>query len=262
MRRRKRRRRLLYACVILLLLLLTASIYGLWQPAVRISRVQIFGADPSLASTAQEALKGSYAGVIPRDSILFYSANAIRSAITREQPDIAAISIFRNGFDGLTIRVNSRTPIAYWCPSAGSGMLLATSTIVNERCFVFDDSGRLYATSTAIQLVNSFVLYMPEVTGQIGAILPQADKLPEAFNFARQLATLGSPVISVSIPDTAVDDLLKSGTHIFYVLGHEQNAFTALMSAKDKLNLADGSLDYVDLRFDGKMYLKRKGGRE
>jgi len=141
-------------------------------------------------------------------------------------------------------------------------MLLATSTIVNERCFVFDDSGRLYATSTAVQLVNSFVLYMPQVTGQIGTILPQAEKLPEAFNFARQLSTLGTPVISVSISDTAVDDLLKSGTHIFYVLGHEQTAFTALVSAKDKLNLADGSLDYVDLRFDGKMYLKRTGGRE
>jgi len=262
MRRRKRRRRVLVAFVVLLIALCGAGLYGLWQPAVRISHVEIYGADPALATTAQDALYGSYLGVIPRDSILFYSANAIRSAITREQPDVAAISIFRSGFDGLTIRVNSRTPIAYWCPSAGSGMLLATSTIVNERCFVFDDSGRLYSTSTAIQLVNSFVLYMPEVTGQIGAILPQAEKLPDAFNFARQLSTLGSPVMSVSISGTAVDDLLKSGTHIFYVLGHEQNAFTALMSAKDKLNLADGSLDYVDLRFDGKIYLKRTGGRE
>jgi len=248
----------LVAFVVLIIVLCGASLYAIQQPAVRISRVQVFGADPALATTAQDAIRGSYLGIIPRDSILFYPADDVRSAIIARQPDIAAISIFRSGFDGLTIKVNSRTPIAYWCPSAGSGMLLATSTVVNERCFVFDDSGRIYATSTAVQLVNSFVLYMPQVTGQIGTILPQAEKLPDAFNFARQIATLGSPVISVSISDTAVDCTLASGTHIIYMLGHEQNAFTALVSAKDKLNLSDGSLDYVDLRFDGKVYLKKK----
>jgi hypothetical protein len=43
-----------------------------------------------------------------------------------------------------------------------------------------------------------------------------------------------------------------------YVLGSEQEAFTALVSAKDSLSLSDGSVDYVDLRFSGKVYVKRK----
>ena len=55
-----------------------------------------------------------------------------------------------------------------------------------------------------------------------------------------------------------VNDYLESGTRVTYVLGNEENAFTALASSKDTLNFSDGSLEYVDLRFDGKVYLKRK----
>ena len=58
------------------------------------------------------------------------------------------------------------------------------------------------------------------------------------------------------MPSTKSDLVL--GTRVTYVLGDEQNAFTALTSARDDLNLADGSLEYVDLRFDGKVYLKKK----
>ena len=50
---------------------------------------------------------------------------------------------------------------------------------------------------------------------------------------------------------------MTSGTRITYVLGDEQNAFAALSSAQSDFNLSDGSVDYVDLRFDGKMYLKK-----
>ncbi|MFZ2500984.1 MAG: hypothetical protein WAW90_03320, partial [Minisyncoccia bacterium] len=93
----------------------------------------------------------------------------------------------------------------------------------------------------------------------IGSTLPNADAFPSAFDFARQLTTLGSPASRVAFHDGEVDDYLVSGTRITYVLGNEQNAFTALVSAHKNFNLADGSIEYVDLRFDGKVYLKRKG---
>jgi hypothetical protein len=90
------------------------------------------------------------------------------------------------------------------------------------------------------------------------ATIAHAEKLSAAFDFARQLASLGSPVSSIVFRDDEVDEYLASGTRITYVLGYEQNAFTALKSARANLNLSDGSLLYVDLRFDGKVYLKRK----
>jgi hypothetical protein len=57
-----------------------------------------------------------------------------------------------------------------------------------------------------------------------------------------------------------VDLFIVSGTRITYVLGDEQNAFTLATAAFPQANLADGSVDYIDLRFtgSGRVYLKKK----
>ncbi len=115
--------------------------------------------------------------------------------------------------------------------------------------------------------LNPFTVYEPLDFGgsqaspgtPIGATLPQAAAFPAAFDFARQLVAFGSPVVSVVFRHNQEADLyLRSGTRITYVLGQEQDAYAALVSARADLNLADGSLEYVDLRFPGKVYLKKK----
>jgi hypothetical protein len=277
-RRWSRRRRVLIALCVLFLLLCAGIVYELDQSAVRISRVQIFGppsfgssgeasADQSFAELAQAAMQGNYFSIIPRDSIFFFPASRIRSAIIAAHPDIAAVSIFRNGLTGLSIKVNERVPVARWC---GSSPATSTSTPIfdTSSCYLFDANGFVYATTSmdsttspqTAQPVNSFTVYGSQANGNnlIGSTLPNAEELPAAFDFARQLTAFGSPVTVVVFRNDEVDDYLASGTRVTYVLGDEQNAFTALTSARDDLNLADGSLQYVDLRFDGKVYLKKK----
>src|SRR3989344_3267565 len=91
----------------------------------------------------------------------------------------------------------------------------------------------------------------------------QRARLSTPSDFARQLDTLGSPVTRVVLRGDEVDDYLVSGTRVTYVLAHEQEAFTALVSGRANFNLADGSIDYIDLRFDGKVYVKKVvGSRE
>lgn len=253
-RRRTRRRRLLISLVILFALLLAAALYGLHQSAVRVNHIQIFGADPSLATYATEAMQGSYLGVIPRDSIFFFPSASIRANILAADTNVAAVSIFRSGLDSLSIKVDTRTSIARWCG--------VTPTTAAGPCYSFDASGIIFApAATTTQTINPFTLYAPIMsssTDPLQAAISNADQLPATFDFARQLATLGSPVSSIYIHDGEVDDALVSGTRITYVLGDEQNAFTTLVSAQSDLNLSDGSIDYVDLRFDGKVYLKKK----
>lgn len=253
-RRRLRRRRALIALIILFIILCAGIVYELRQSAVRIARVEVYGADASLAAYAREAMRGSYLGIIPRDSIFFFPASSIRSAILADHPGIAAVSIFRNGLTGISIKPNVRAPVARWCG-------LAPTEGVEEYCYVFDASGYIFAAATSTETINSFALYAPlvgETLEPLRATIAQAEKIPTAFDFARQLDTLGSPVTRVVLRGDEVDDYLTSGTRITYVLGSEQNAFTALVSSRENMDLADGSLEYVDLRFDGKVYLKRK----
>ena len=233
-------------------------VYGLWQSSVRISRVQIFGSDDSLSAYTMQAMQGNYLGIIPRDSIFFFPEGHIRADLLAAHPEVAAVSVFRNGFTGLSIKTDNRVPIARWCGGE------IRSDLVSPKCYFFDAKGFIYmavntATGSSTPL-NSFMVYesFANESSPVGSTLPNTTDLPSAFDFARQLSTLGSPVISISFRNDEVDDYLASGTRITYVLGDEQNAFTALVSARANLNLADGSLEYVDVRFDGKVYSKKK----
>lgn len=262
-RRRLRRRRIFIASLFLLALIISASIYGLWRQSVRISRVTIYGADQSLAGLAAAEMAGSYFNIAPRDSTFLFPARRIRTSILQAHIDIAAVSIFRNGFTGLSIKLDYRVPIARWCG-------LAPSEGVAEYCYLFDANGFIFSaassgdggvrSATSSPTVNNFTLYAPlagEALEPLRASIAHAEKLPAVFDFARELTTRGSPVDSVVFRDDEVDLRLKSGTRVTYVLGHEQDAFTALASAKSNVDLADGSIEYVDLRFDGKVYVKK-----
>jgi hypothetical protein len=215
----------------------------------------MYGADQSYADTAYAAMQGSYLGIVPRSSTFFFPENRIRRDIIKEHPDVSAVSFFLNGFTKLSIKVSPRDAIARWCG-------LSPTEGVDEYCYVFDGNGLIFAAvGSSTPLVNSFKLYDPlegDGVEPLGAILAHANILPHVFDFARQLNTLGSPVIYTVIKGDEVNQYLKSGTRITYVLGNEQNAYTALVSSKENFNLADGSVEYIDLRFGGKVYVKKK----
>lgn len=252
-RRRTRHRMGLIFFLILLLLLLTATIYGLRHSAARISHIEVISVDASLSGYATSRMQGNYFGIIPRDSIFFFPEESIRADILSSHNDIVAVSILRNGFTGILIKADYRVPVARWCG-------ISKTIGVEEYCYFFDTDGLIYSAATTTQPINSFVVYnaLPVDDDPIGLTLPFAKDFPAIFDFARQLSTLGSQVVSVAIHDGEVDNRLASGTRVTYVLGREQVAFTALVSARNNFNLADGSVDYVDLRFDGKVYVKPK----
>ncbi len=259
-RRRSRRRFGRIAFFILLLLLLGAMLYGLRQPSVRISHIQISGTDVNLAHYATEAMEGMYLGLVPRNSFFFVPERRIRSAILADYLGFATVSIVRTDLTGISITVTERTAVARWCGSTPS----TSSSQAEGQCYVFDPNGFIFEiAATSTQTLNSFSLYAPiagNVQDPLRATLADADKLPAMFDFARRVDAFGSPVTTILIRNDEVDDYLSSGTRITYVLGNEQNAITALVSAEGNLNLSDGSLDYVDLRFDGKVYLKKVVG--
>ncbi len=260
-RRRRSRRRARILLVLLVLILLGALLWGFRQPAVRIARVDVVAGNPSLASYATSTMSGFYLfGLVPRDSFFFVPEDTMRHAILADHPDIAAVSISRESLTALSIRAIARTAVARWCGSAPPANM-ASSTSGTENCTVFDPNGFLFEPfSSTTPTLNPFAFYEPlaaSSTDALGRTLPSADQLPSAFDFARRVAVFGSPVVRVVVRGGEVDDYLGSGTRVTYVLGDEQNAITALVSASAGLNLADGSLEYVDLRFDGKVYLKK-----
>ncbi|MDO8623847.1 MAG: hypothetical protein Q7R54_00620 [bacterium] len=270
-RRRLRRRRVLALFCVLLAVLLGAFIWLTWQSSVRISHIEVSNADSRILALVQSKITGTYLGIIPRNSFFFIPEHAIRIAIIEADPGIQAVSISRTSVTSLTILLHERVPIARWCGSTSSPQAALIPTD-GEYCYLFDAVGFIYAASevsTSTQALNSFALYAPlmnDTLEPLRATLAHAKQLPDLFDFARKVSEFGSPVVTIMLRDDEVDLFLESGlsraesrgTRLTYVLGDEENAFSNLMSAKANLNLSDGSLLYVDLRFPGKVYLKRK----
>jgi hypothetical protein len=247
------------------LILLALIEWALWQPTLRVTQVSVVNGDDSLVEVAEAALSGSYLGILPHNSILFTSTSRVRKAVLAADKDIAAAAVTRTGLHSLQIRLIRRSPIARWCG-------LAPTPGVTPYCYVFDTNGYIFAalpdplgattTDPGIQTSNPFALYAPlagSSTDPLGATIQSAAALPRALDFARQVGLLGTPVDAIVMRDTEIDDLLVSGTRITYLKGDEESALTALTSAKGEFNLADGSVEYIDLRFPGKLYLKRVG---
>ena len=292
-RRRKRRRRAFIALCVLALLFLGALVYGLWQPGVRISHIEVYGVDASAVSIADGAMQGSYFGIIPRNSTFFPPTALIRTDILAAYPGVAAVSIFRNGFTGLSIKADPRTPLARWCGSVSASSspedapLKEVLPATNGDCYLFYPSGFVYATATEAfpfsgiassspasaglnpdQTLAPYVLFDPLASlavSPVGATLKDASQLSEVFDFARHVGLLGPPVGTIVIRGSEVDFFLATSTYgapaglrITYLLGDEQNALTALVSAKGQLDLSDPTLEYVDLRFSGRIYLKKR----
>lgn len=278
-RRKRGHYRVLVMHALLFCILFAATVYGLWQSPVRISRVVVYGGDQALAQVATAAIQGSYLGVIPRDSTFFLPEARIRSEIIAEHPDIAAVSIFRSGLTGISIKVSERVAVARWCGLAPletpaqvrlgvSDSLSLTGRAPDgghgseEYCYVFDASGYVFAVAaSSTQTLNSFRFYSPlegDTLEPLRATLANVTKLPAIFDFARKLATFNAPVTMIVVRGDEVDMYVKSGTRVTYVLSNEQYAVTALVSGRKSINLANGSLEYVDLRFEGKVYLKKK----
>lgn len=244
-------------------------VYLLWLPEVRITSVKAagFGDAGALESIAAEELKGTYGGILPKDSFFFYPERAIRAAILKRYPAVSAVSVSRTGFDAIALRASERVAAFWWC---GVPENLSART---GNCYEADVEGLVFAPA-AERAAEEATSSAPNDTLRVYAELDAADagdsyplrarvlgagSLPDILRFARAIKSLGVPIASIAIRGDEADLFVPPSTRITYVVGHEQTAASSAEAAFKGLNLVDGSLVYVDLRFDGKVYIKRKG---
>jgi hypothetical protein len=263
-RRRAARRRVLIIFGIIALAAVGAVIYVLWRPQIRVAHVEAAGAHAEdLRGIAEKVISGSYYFLVPRNSILFVPKESIRAEILKTYPDIDAVSVSRTGLDSIFINASARVSAFTWC---GESIERADAT-----CYEADADGLIFApipapngaTGTTTDL-SSFTLrlYAPlrdATDTPVRATIANPATVPDALRFVRAMQQLGADVTALELRTDEGDVITSGGTRITYVLGHEQEAANLAASTFPSINVNDGSLQYVDLRFDGKVYYKKKG---
>lgn len=255
-RRKKTQKAFFVVLGILMLVLVAAFFYVVWLPAFRIASVTAAGPHAEEAKlSAERTLQGTYAFVLPRNSLFFIPESDIRTRILAEHPDIEAVSISAAGLTVLSLTTLPRAEAFVWC---GAERELSDGT-----CYSANAEGLIFAPLSPESASTSQALRVyASIEGQEGetpvkARIGYASRIPEALRFIKAMQTLGANVVSVSLRADEADLYTDAGTRITYVLGREQEAAGIAASVFPQLSLNDGSVSYVDLRFSGKAYFKR-----
>lgn len=258
-RRQEARSQSLTFSLIVLLILCGALVYALWQPAVRISTVTADGlvAEEEITRTVTQELTGSVYALIPRNSFFFYPEKDIRTTLLDAYPQLSSVSLIRDSFTTLRVVGEMRSPAFLWC---------GESSEITSACYHSDTNGFLYEQSQDVSSTTPlFIIYgeldMASSTDgtPIRARVNGYTYVPQILSFRQALESFGTPIPSATIRGDEVDLHTEGGTRITYVLGKEAGALADARATFGSLNLMDGSLAYVDLRFPGKVYLKRVG---
>ncbi len=279
--RRRARRRLSLILSIFLFIFIAAAFAALWSSPFRIQNVQAAGPDATgVQSTTLSALNGTLDYVLPRDSIFFFPESAVRSQILNQYPDISAITISRISFDTLAIASIPRESAFLWCGeayasptaaplvslTASSTAITTTSTVTAPApspCYDTDSQGDIFAldtsaTSDTLRVYDSLASTTGTTASVLGQHVADANMIPNALSFVKEIKSLDVPIVALVIRDDNEADLYaQSGTRITYVLGTEETSSQLAVSAFPSLDLNDGTLQYVDLRFPGKVYFRK-----
>lgn len=256
--RRKREQRIFLAIALAITaLLLAAAVWLIWQPFVRVSSVEASGVDAeAIQAIATEELWGTYFFVLPRNSIFFYPEGEIRARILEARPAVAAVSVSRASFTSLSVKGIERTAALRWCGIRASEPSM---------CYEADAEGFLFRESPVAQGEEELIVYAqteaeaPDDGTPLRAHVVGAADLPDILRFVKAVRLLGVSVVSVEIRGDEADLYAKSGTRITYIIGKEEQAAALAASAFPSLDFVSGLLEYVDLRFEGKAYIKRHG---
>ena len=159
------------------------------------------------------------------------------------------------------MKTSSLTNAFVWCGESPA--------LPAESCYDADAEGLIFAahplsvaSSTATSTDNELLVYGPlEAAGEspIRAHVTYASALPGALKFIKAMRGLGADIRSVTLRGDEVDLHTEAGTRITYVIGKEGEAAILAATSFPTLKLNDGSIEYIDLRFQNKVYLKRKG---
>lgn len=249
--RRKQRSVLLGIIFALLIIGIGIMIWVLWQPWTRIHSVEIHG-DGVFTSLSEvqtvvlEQVKGR-AGIIPRDSAVFFSYSRIRTAIRSAFPAISEVSFSRDFSRTLTVNVKEYVPFGTWC---------GVSRDYASSCFLFDATGFIFSpTSEAPALVWFGPLRNDDEPLRNRIFTDGA--ISHVSTLLLRLTDAGIPVSHITFrsPDE-VDFFIEGQGRLTYIVGDEATV------GDSALFLLTGELkgvvfEYLDLRFGRKVYIKK-----
>lgn len=226
-----------------------------WQPYVRISEIGVQGTEiisPDQVTANVAATLSGKTLLFPKDSIALYSSRTIEDNLKQAFPALKEARTSRASLTSITVSVTERTRAFTWCGESHAS---------TSPCFIGDVQGFLFKTSDAS------ARSLPQVYG------PLAEKKEPLRNYVYRAGSVESVLaldrtleeggIEITytemLPEDEVHLTLASGPVVYYVLGRESHIAQTLPTLLEEVTKGDAApIEYIDMRFGNRVYVKRR----
>lgn len=264
-------------------LLGAAAYFLIWSPWLWVKRIEITGAKnvtPSkIEKIVQDNLDKKFWQIIPQKSIILISHSKIGQEILERFPEIKQVNIIRQMSNvtaraglALAIKVIERQSIGIWCKieqqetaTSSPSAMLADKVSEIDKCFYIDQEGVIYKEVPLISgnlVLNIYsakdesVSLREQVTSPeiIDFILALRKELPQ-IKTATGLWLKTDSFEIVSNEDVRAE--ISQGWQIYFNPSYSVNSqLKALTMVLEEEIKEASSLEYIDLRIEGRVYYR------
>ncbi|MFC1732907.1 cell division protein FtsQ/DivIB [candidate division KSB1 bacterium] len=250
--------------VAVVIIVVGITTWFLHRPSLQIREIVVHGnsviSDSDLKKVTEEALIGKYFYLFPHTNTFIYPEKKIEASILTSFKQIESIDIVRTNFQTLAMEVEEQKPYALWCLQD-----ILEDGEVQDICYFLNREGLVYS-------------YAPNFTGNVFfrfyGDLDDGDpigkyylKVNNGFNKTSLLidSMTDLDIVPIELHPLGDDDMelyIDDGSKILFT--REQPSSEVLDNLKVVLKSETfkdenkGDVEYVDLRFGNKVFLKVK----
>lgn len=237
--------------------LLAGAIYLVRAPLLRVTEIRVDGtrvvSAAAIEAVVREELRGNEWLVVPRDNLLFISAERIRERVGREFGVIAEAAVEREFPQRLGVRVRERVLWGMVCdapPREGAA----------GRCFYLDRSGATYEEVSGASGWLVPVIYLGRAVPEGPDAVPSS--LIQFFDRSRDaFAGLHEELLSMTVATATPGDVwlrVAKGWSAWVSSDRDPAEWAKVLHTllEKEIGGREAQLDYLDLRFGNKVFYK------
>lgn len=227
----------------------------------------------SLKTTVNQEISGKYLWLFPKTNILIYPQNAIASELQNKYKRLKNINLSIIDSKVLVITVTERNAEYLWCGMKPEKF--TSQNISDQKCYFLDENGYFFDAAPYFSDEVYFKFYgLPEqVSNEVDNPMGQnfsKQNFEQLVIFKNAIISMGlKPVYLYALNNKDAEIILTQGKNasiepkiIFNLNSNLQSITENLKAALDteplKTKILDkySSLEYIDLRFENKVYDK------
>jgi len=256
MRSRKRKRMfwIVVAWISLVVLIICGLSFITSLSTFRITTISVSGNDrvssDDVRTLVSHDMSSEFLWFFPHSSYFFVPTGKITADILNNFPAVDSVSVHRSGFTALSVDIKEKMPEAWWCTDAD--------------CAVLDQFGTAFNMEGRSATDTSMVVFESSTTPSVGQS-PLSGGFPQVLIFINALAARGLNPTIAEVKTGEIDIGVASSTDIIIDPTKDltealKNLDTILSNPQSPIQKSNiDQVQYIDLRFDGKVFYKNTG---